>query len=83
MKIKKNFKKKSKHRSKQRPSVGSYLSESVEEGFGQPLTPATLSERVLASKDLRLVMLYLKAHGQFWNVDLCSVIEAGIQAFQH
>lgn len=77
MKIKKIKKK------KQKPLIRSYLSESVEEGFGQPLTPPTLSERVLASKDLRLVMLYLKAHGQFWNVDLCSVIKAGIKTFQH
>ena len=60
-----------------------YLSESVEEGLGQSLTSTALSERVLAAKDLGLLMLNLEAHAQFRNVDLCSVIKAGVQTLQH
>lgn len=60
-----------------------YLSESVEEGLGQSLTPTALSEGVLAAKDLGLLMLNLEAHAQFGNVDLGSVVEAGVQSLQH
>ncbi len=59
------------------------LSESVEEGFRQSLTPTALRERVLAPKDLGLLVLDLEAHTQFRNVDLCSVIKAGVQTLQH
>ena len=60
-----------------------YLGESVEEGFGQSFASSTLSEGVLAAKDLGLLMLNLEAHAQFRNVDLGSVIEAGVQTLQH
>lgn len=60
-----------------------YLSESVEKGFGQSFTPTTLSERVLAAKDFGLLMLNLEAHAQLRNVDLCSVIKAGVETLQH
>lgn len=61
----------------------SYLSESVKEGLGQSLTPTALSEGVLAAKDLGLLMLNLEAHAQLRNVDLSSVIKAGVQTLQH
>lgn len=60
-----------------------YLSESVKEGFGQSLTSTALSEGVLASKDLGLLLLNLEAHSQFWYEDLCSMIKAGIKTLQH
>ena len=61
----------------------SYLSESVKEGFGQSLTSTALSEGVLASKYLGLLLLNLEAHSQFWYEDLCSMIKAGIKTLQH
>lgn len=60
-----------------------YLSESIEEGFGESLAPTALSEGVLAAKDLGFLMLNLEAHTQLRNVDLCSMIKAGIQTLQH
>lgn len=60
-----------------------YLTESVEEGFGQSFTPTALSEGVLTAKDLGLLMLNLETQAQFRNVDLCSVIKAGVQTLQH
>lgn len=59
------------------------LSESVEEGFGQPFPATALSEGVLAAKDLGLLVLNLEAHAQFGYVDLCSVIKAGVQTLEH
>lgn len=60
-----------------------YLSESVEEGFGQSFTPTALCEGVLATKNLGLLVLNLETHAQFRNVHLCSVIKAGIQTLQY
>lgn len=63
--------------------VSLYLRESVQEGFGKSFTPAALSERILATKNLGLFMLNLEAHAQLGDKDLGSVIEAGVQALQH
>ena len=60
-----------------------HLGESVEEGLGQPLPPPPLSEGVLAAEDLGLLRLNLKAHAQLRDVDLCSVVETGVQTLQH
>lgn len=60
-----------------------YLCESVEEGLGKSLAATTLSERILAAEDLGLLVLDLEAHAQFRNINLCSMIEAGVQTLQH
>lgn len=60
-----------------------YLCEPVQERLGQPFAAPSLCKRVLAGKDLGLLMLDVEAHAQFRNVNLCSVIKAGVQALQH
>lgn len=60
-----------------------YLREPVQEGLGQPFAAPSLRERVLAGKDLGLLVLDLEAHGQFGDVNLGPVIKAGVQALQH
>lgn len=60
-----------------------YLCEPVQERLGQTFATSSLCKRVLAGKDLGLLMLNLEAHAQFRNINLCSVIKAGIQALQH
>ena len=47
-----------------------YLSEPVEEGFGESLSPPSLDEGVLAAEDLGLLVLHLEGHPQLWNIDL-------------
>ena len=64
-------------------STVSYLCESVEEGLGQSFTAPTLSEGILAAEDLGLLVLNLEAHAKLGNIDLCSVIKAGVQTLQH
>lgn len=61
----------------------SHLSESVEEGLGQSLTPPALSERILTAEDLCFLVLNLEAHPQFRDVDFCSVVKTSVQTLQH
>lgn len=56
----------------------SNLSKSVEERFGQSFTSTTLSEWILTAKDLGFLVLNMETHAQFRNVDLSSVIKAGV-----
>lgn len=60
-----------------------HLSKPVEEGLGQAFPTSSLYEGVLAAEDLGFLMLDLETYAQFWDVDFCSVVEAGIQTLQH
>lgn len=61
----------------------SYLSESVQEGLGKAFASSSLCERVLAAKDLGLLMLNLEAHAQLRDVDLSTMVKASVKTFQH
>lgn len=61
----------------------SYLSESVEEGLGKAFASSSLCERILATKDLGLVLLNVEAHAQLRDIDFSTMVKASIKTFQH
>ena len=63
--------------------ASTHLGEPVEEWFWEALATSALCEGILTAKDLGLLVLHLETHAQLWDVDLCSMVEAGVQSFQH